>query len=133
MQEKAALLKSIQNKGNNEKNPFNILNDASASYLENVALSYGITLGSHLESAKDVISARQAQEIARSAIAKAKLEKVISSEQKVDGEVKEGSGDEEVNMNVIDNETRGVVGFKLNKRCRSRLKSDKITSRKYKS
>lgn len=129
MQEKEAMLKSIQNlesQGNTDHNSFNILSNASFSYLENMAVSCGISLGSHTESPQEVISAMQAQELARAALAKAKLEKGKSSEQNVEGDYKEDSRDEDVQLEMVDNVSRGVVGFKLGKRVSSRLKKIRI-------
>lgn len=84
MQEKASLLKSIHNldnKGKIANNSFIILNDTPVHYLEEVASVCGIVLGAQNVGAKDVISAMQAQELARAAIAKADWESKIKSNQ----------------------------------------------------
>lgn len=77
MEQKASKLKSIQNLETQGKfeNPFNVLNNASVDYLEQVAISCGISLGSQSQNAKEIISAMQAQELVRVALARAEKEK----------------------------------------------------------
>lgn len=73
MQEKASLLKSIQNLdtlGKIVTNSFTILNDSHVHYL-GVASSCGIVLSSQSVSVKEVILAMQAQKLVRAAVAKA--------------------------------------------------------------
>lgn len=105
MQEKAAMLKSIQNlesQGTTASNPFNILNNASVKYLEFVASSCGIALGSTVESPHEVISAMQAQEVARCAIAQAEL--VSNTIQQKKGAVEQHLGCEDNQLAVITND-----------------------------
>lgn len=133
MQEKAAMLKSIQNleaRGNFENNPFNILNKASTNYLEYVAISCDITLGSMSESPEEVITAMQAQELVRSAIAQAELRNESALDKQGDIVFGDVSQDEGAELAVINNSTRGVIGFKMNKSGSTRLKRGKGSGRK---
>ena len=133
MQEKAAMLKSIQNleaQGNSENNPFNIVNKASDKYLESVASSCNITLGSMSESPEEVISAMQAQELVRSAIAQAELRNESSLDKQWDIGSEGVSQEEGIDLADIDNSTRGAVGFRMNKRAINKTRKDKASGRK---
>lgn len=59
MEKKASRLKSIQNQETQgiTTNSFNVLNSTHAEYLEKVAISCGIVLGSQSQAASEIISA----------------------------------------------------------------------------
>lgn len=78
MEKKASMLKSIHNLETQAKtkNSFNVLNNASTDYLDKVATSCGIILGSQSQTASEIISAMQAQELVRAVLARAEKEKL---------------------------------------------------------
>ena len=81
-----------------KKNPFTILNDTPVHYLEKVASSCDIALGSQSESVKEVILAMQAQELVRAAIAKVEGEVCSKSSQK--GVVEKSQEDKGVDVDL---------------------------------
>lgn len=112
MEKKALMLKSIQNleTQSTTENSFNVFNNASSDYLEKVTTSCGIILGSQSQSASEIISAMQAQELVRIVLAKAEKKKSV----KGDDGIQNSKGDNaEVgeNLDIIDNELRGCYRF----------------------